>query len=271
MPRAVRARASWNYRLRSCAGAGDAVLVTYDMKRLQSLPGPTPYLVSLNDPEVDPDRVIARMVYEHPIYNPRVGGPRRPGCPSWTTTGWCSPGRTTGGASTRTAPPPASAPRPGWGWPGDPLRSAQVTRVCSCAARKGPFHPRNYTLGGEGQPLGWRGHLRHRGRARPADPAAQQFPLPQLQLAGRPGSVAAPAPAVARAGRVPVRRSPWPPGPHAAGQRGRLSGGQRHRPARRAGADAGQRAGVRARVQPAVGVLVPPPGRCPALRDRRGA
>jgi len=70
MPRAVRARASWNYRLRSCAGAGDAVLVTYDMKRLQSLPGPTPYLVSLNDPEVDPDRVIARMVYEHPIYTP---------------------------------------------------------------------------------------------------------------------------------------------------------------------------------------------------------
>jgi predicted NAD/FAD-binding protein len=70
MPRRPGARASWNYRLTGCAGAGESVLVTYDMNRLQSLPGPMSYLVSLNDPEVDPDRVIARMVYEHPIYSP---------------------------------------------------------------------------------------------------------------------------------------------------------------------------------------------------------
>jgi predicted NAD/FAD-binding protein len=70
MPRHAGARASWNYRLTGCAGADEQVLVTYDMNRLQSLPGPMSYLVSLNDPEVDPDRVIARMVYEHPIYSP---------------------------------------------------------------------------------------------------------------------------------------------------------------------------------------------------------
>ncbi|HEY3604683.1 MAG TPA: FAD-dependent oxidoreductase [Sporichthyaceae bacterium] len=70
MPRRPGARASWNYRLSGCQGTADSVQVTYDMNRLQSLPGPMSYLVSLNDPEVDPDRVIARMVYEHPIYSP---------------------------------------------------------------------------------------------------------------------------------------------------------------------------------------------------------
>jgi predicted NAD/FAD-binding protein len=70
MPRSPGARASWNYRLSRCADPSNAVLVTYDLSRLQSLPGPVPYLVSLNNPDVDPDRVIARMVYEHPIYTP---------------------------------------------------------------------------------------------------------------------------------------------------------------------------------------------------------
>jgi predicted NAD/FAD-binding protein len=71
LPRRAGARASWNYRLTGCANAAETVLVTYDMNRLQALPGPTSYLVSLNHPMVDPDRVIARMVYEHPIYTPQ--------------------------------------------------------------------------------------------------------------------------------------------------------------------------------------------------------
>jgi predicted NAD/FAD-binding protein len=70
LPRRPWARASWNYRLTGCADGVDAVLVTYDMNRLQALPGPTSYLVSLNNPTVEDDRVIARMVYEHPIYTP---------------------------------------------------------------------------------------------------------------------------------------------------------------------------------------------------------
>jgi predicted NAD/FAD-binding protein len=70
MPHRAGARASWNYRLTGCADGAESVLVTYDMNRLQSLPGDTPYLVSLNNPAVDPARVIARMVYEHPIYTP---------------------------------------------------------------------------------------------------------------------------------------------------------------------------------------------------------
>jgi predicted NAD/FAD-binding protein len=47
------------------------VLVSYDMNRLQRLTGPGDYVVTLNGAgAVDPDRVIARMVYEHPVYTP---------------------------------------------------------------------------------------------------------------------------------------------------------------------------------------------------------
>lgn len=70
LPRRRRARAAWNYLLADC-GATDRVLVSYDMRRLQHLPSDRPYVVSLNASErVDPRSVIARMVYEHPIYTP---------------------------------------------------------------------------------------------------------------------------------------------------------------------------------------------------------
>jgi predicted NAD/FAD-binding protein len=41
------------------------------MNELQNIPGPTEYLVSLNVGErVDPDHVIARFDYAHPVYTP---------------------------------------------------------------------------------------------------------------------------------------------------------------------------------------------------------
>ncbi|HET6964742.1 MAG TPA: FAD-dependent oxidoreductase [Acidimicrobiales bacterium] len=71
LPRAGRARAAWNYLLPDCAASHGDVLVSYDMNRLQHIPGGSPYLVTLNATErIRPDRVIARMVYEHPIYTP---------------------------------------------------------------------------------------------------------------------------------------------------------------------------------------------------------
>ncbi|MGQ0631451.1 MAG: NAD(P)/FAD-dependent oxidoreductase [Sporichthyaceae bacterium] len=73
LPRTAGAQASWNYRMAGCGDAADtdAVLVSYDMNRLQALPGPERYVVSLNSPAlVDEAKVIARMVYEHPIYTP---------------------------------------------------------------------------------------------------------------------------------------------------------------------------------------------------------
>ncbi|MFF9909378.1 NAD(P)/FAD-dependent oxidoreductase [Streptomyces sp. NPDC013457] len=72
LPRAPHARASWNYRLPSCTARPDAVQVSYDMNRLQRLETPDPHIVTLNAGDrVDPGTVLARMVYEHPVYTPR--------------------------------------------------------------------------------------------------------------------------------------------------------------------------------------------------------
>ena len=71
LPRAARARASWNYLMPACDADTDRVLVSYDMNRLQSLPTATTHVVTLNATDrIAPDRVIARMRYEHPIYTP---------------------------------------------------------------------------------------------------------------------------------------------------------------------------------------------------------
>ncbi len=71
LPRTAGAQASWNYRMASCRASTESVVVSYDMNRLMALPGPERYVVSLNSPDlVDPATVIARMVYEHPIYTP---------------------------------------------------------------------------------------------------------------------------------------------------------------------------------------------------------
>ncbi len=77
LPRASRARGSWNFR-RPAAGSGQ-VLVTYDLTRLQRLATDTHYLVTLGGEElVDPATVLARMEYEHPLYTPEsVAAQRR--------------------------------------------------------------------------------------------------------------------------------------------------------------------------------------------------
>ena len=71
LPRTPGARASWNYRKARCTGDDSPVLVSYDMNRLQALAEPADYVVTLNGAgAVDPKQVIARMVYEHPVYTP---------------------------------------------------------------------------------------------------------------------------------------------------------------------------------------------------------
>ncbi|MER5979508.1 FAD-dependent oxidoreductase [Streptomyces sp. NPDC001857] len=71
LPRARGARASWNYLMPSCEAGADRVRVSYDMNRLQRLDAPERYVVSLGAQDrVDPQRVLARMVYEHPVYTP---------------------------------------------------------------------------------------------------------------------------------------------------------------------------------------------------------
>ena len=69
LPQANRARASWNFRRpRDHRGP---VLVTYDLTRLQRLDTDVAYLVTLGGEQlVDPDLVLDRMEYAHPLYTP---------------------------------------------------------------------------------------------------------------------------------------------------------------------------------------------------------
>jgi predicted NAD/FAD-binding protein len=71
LPASRLVRASWNYALSSCTAADGSVRVSYDMSRLQRLPGPRTYVVTLNAPAaVAPEHVIATMSYAHPVYDP---------------------------------------------------------------------------------------------------------------------------------------------------------------------------------------------------------
>lgn len=78
LPRAPGARASWNYLMPSCAADAGAVLVSYDMNRLQRLDGADTYVVTLNgEDRVDASAVRDRMAYEHPRYTPESVAARR--------------------------------------------------------------------------------------------------------------------------------------------------------------------------------------------------
>lgn len=69
LPKAPRARASWNYQLPSCAAGSDKVVVSYDLTRLQSLPTATRYLATLNPGDrVAREDMITKMSYEHPLF-----------------------------------------------------------------------------------------------------------------------------------------------------------------------------------------------------------
>jgi predicted NAD/FAD-binding protein len=69
LPKARRARAAWNFLLPSCSDVTEHVVVSYDMNRLQGLASARHHIVTLNaTSRVDPDKIVARMTYEHPIY-----------------------------------------------------------------------------------------------------------------------------------------------------------------------------------------------------------
>jgi len=66
LPRQPDARASWNYHLGTNR---QAATLTYHMNRLQNLPTPEDYCVTLNDTESVDERCILReMTYFHPLY-----------------------------------------------------------------------------------------------------------------------------------------------------------------------------------------------------------
>ena len=65
LPRTRAARASWNYQVNGALKP----TVTYYLNRLQRLDADEHYCVTLNrTEEIDPERVIMRTVYDHPLY-----------------------------------------------------------------------------------------------------------------------------------------------------------------------------------------------------------
>ncbi|MCC6672903.1 MAG: FAD-dependent oxidoreductase [Planctomycetes bacterium] len=94
MPRRRLAWAAWNYHIPREERARAAV--TYDMNILQGLDAPRHFLVTLNrEDEIDPARVLRRIVYHHPQYTPQgvamqrrvpeIQGVRR----TWFAGAWC--------------------------------------------------------------------------------------------------------------------------------------------------------------------------------------
>jgi uncharacterized protein len=77
LPRRRKAWAAWNYHIP--AERADRVSVTYNMNILQGLDAKTQFLVTLNPTmEIAPDKIIRRIVYQHPVYTPEgVAAQRR--------------------------------------------------------------------------------------------------------------------------------------------------------------------------------------------------
>lgn len=68
MPSRRRAWAAWNYHV--ARDRAQHVAVTYNMNILQRLRTRRQYLVTLNnDRHIDPDKIIRRIAYDHPIYS----------------------------------------------------------------------------------------------------------------------------------------------------------------------------------------------------------
>ena len=68
LPRRRLAWAAWNYHVRPDGGP---IALTYNMNILQRLDAPKPFLVTLNHSDaIDPERVLRRMTYHHPLYTP---------------------------------------------------------------------------------------------------------------------------------------------------------------------------------------------------------
>lgn len=67
LPKRRRAWAAWNAL--KLAGADQRCTVSYSMNLLQSLPGPTQFIVTLNATDrIDPAKILRRLDYQHPLY-----------------------------------------------------------------------------------------------------------------------------------------------------------------------------------------------------------
>ncbi|MCB1318325.1 MAG: FAD-dependent oxidoreductase, partial [Leptospiraceae bacterium] len=70
MPPLRRVWSSWNYKTQIGRDGVRRAATVYYMNRLQNIPGPTDYFVSINDYEdVEPSRILRTINYEHPLFD----------------------------------------------------------------------------------------------------------------------------------------------------------------------------------------------------------
>jgi predicted NAD/FAD-binding protein len=69
LPRRRAAWASWNVEQDDCAHPSDELSMTYNMNRLQAIPGPVQYSVSVNPgPNLRDERILLEQTMRHPMY-----------------------------------------------------------------------------------------------------------------------------------------------------------------------------------------------------------
>lgn len=68
LPKRRKAWASWNYTI-SKGQQADQAQLTYNMNILQHLNSDTQVLVTLNDPSIDPEKILGTFEYSHPYFD----------------------------------------------------------------------------------------------------------------------------------------------------------------------------------------------------------